>query len=217
MALTGPLDDFLMQQVIWWEKHGSSTPELTKLARYLLGLCCSSSDCERNWSIIETKKRNRLEHQRFNDRVYIQYNRRLQLRFQERKEQCRNYNPLVLDELDWSSEWMTGESDDELVPKDDLTWRTVSTVTKASSSFNGPNRPKRSGPSTSGAAPAIVSYSQCGRGRTEESSNEELELELEEDDVRDDENVEDDYGIESDSAGQQQEEEEEDLNILKWD
>ncbi|XP_043691710.1 uncharacterized protein LOC122642340 [Telopea speciosissima] len=114
-----------LNPIVWWEKHGSSTLELTKLARRLLGLCCSSSGCERNWSIFEfihTKKRNRLEHQRLNDLVYIQYNRGLQVRFQEKKEQCRNSNSLVLDDLGWSSEWMTGVSDDELVhPGDDLT------------------------------------------------------------------------------------------------
>ncbi|XP_043687630.1 uncharacterized protein LOC122638845 [Telopea speciosissima] len=80
--------------VVWWEKHRSSTPELTKLARRLLGLCCSSSGCEHNWSIFEfihTKKMNRLEHQRLNDLVYIQYNLRLQIRFQE-----KGNNPEIL-------------------------------------------------------------------------------------------------------------------------
>ncbi|KAK8943274.1 hypothetical protein KSP39_PZI008788 [Platanthera zijinensis] len=74
---------------------------------------------------IYTKKRNRLEHQTLSDLVYIQYNRRLQARFQERREKGRNYNPLVLDELDWSNEWMVNkpEAVDALVFDDDnLTW-----------------------------------------------------------------------------------------------
>ncbi|XP_043693381.1 uncharacterized protein LOC122643875 [Telopea speciosissima] len=124
VAYTGTRGSFAKDMAIR-QRDKNSTPELTKLARRLLGLCCSSSGCERNWSIFEfihTKKRNRLEHQRLNDLVYIQYNRRLQVRFQERKEQSKNYDPLELDELDWSSEWMTGASDDELVhPGDDLT------------------------------------------------------------------------------------------------
>ncbi|XP_043687964.1 uncharacterized protein LOC122639207 [Telopea speciosissima] len=168
--------------------------------------------------MIHTKKRNMLEHQRLNDLVYIQYNRRLQVRFQEKREQSRNPNPLVLDDLDWSSEWMTGISDDELVhPGDDLTWRTVSTVSGASSLFHGTNRVRRSGPSTSGAAPALASYSRRNRVH-EESSDDELEfgLELNQGDVHDDEDVEDDFGIQSNVVGNEQEEED-DLNILNWE
>ncbi|XP_043703201.1 uncharacterized protein LOC122653288 [Telopea speciosissima] len=146
------------------------------------------------------------------------YNRRLQVRFQERKEQSRNYDPLELDELDWSSKWMTGVSDDELVhPEDDLTWRTVSAVTGASSSFYGANRARRSGPSTAPVPSLPSSYSWRARGRVEESLDEELEfgLELDEQDMRDDEDVEDDFGIESNDSDKQQELE--DLNMLNWD
>ncbi|KAK8916557.1 hypothetical protein KSP39_PZI022500 [Platanthera zijinensis] len=115
----------------WWGAHGGPNVDLTKVALRILGLCCSSSSCERNWSTFEfihTKKRNRLEHQRLSDLVYIQYNRRLQARFQERREKGRNYNPLVLDELDWSNEWMVNkpEAEDALVFYDDiLTWNDV--------------------------------------------------------------------------------------------
>ena len=41
----------------------------------------SASGCERNWNIFEhihSKRRNRLEHQKLNDLVYIRYNLRLQ-------------------------------------------------------------------------------------------------------------------------------------------
>ncbi|MQL88114.1 hypothetical protein Taro_020667 [Colocasia esculenta] len=40
----------------------------------ILRLCCSSSGCERNWSVfkfIHIKKRNRLEHKRLNDLVFV--------------------------------------------------------------------------------------------------------------------------------------------------
>ena len=71
-----------------------------------------------------------------NDLVYIQYNRRLQARFQERKEKCRNFNPLVLEEIDWSSEWMTGQPTEDLVhPNDDITWDIVDREVGASASF----------------------------------------------------------------------------------
>ncbi|CAL9083741.1 unnamed protein product, partial [Musa acuminata var. zebrina] len=56
---------------------GNSTPNLQKFAVKVLSLTCSASGCERNWSVFEhihSKRRNRLEHQRLHDLVYIKYN-----------------------------------------------------------------------------------------------------------------------------------------------
>ena len=58
-------------------------PNLKKLAIKLLSQTASSSGCERNWSVFErihTKKRNRLEHEKMNDLVYVHYNLRLKNR-----------------------------------------------------------------------------------------------------------------------------------------
>ncbi|KAL8548056.1 hypothetical protein ACS0TY_007388 [Phlomoides rotata] len=38
---------------IWWENFGSDTPDLRSFAIKVLSLTCSSSGCERNWSIFE--------------------------------------------------------------------------------------------------------------------------------------------------------------------
>ena len=68
----------------WWRLFGHSAPNLQKIAIRVLSQTASSSGCERNWSFFErihTKKRNRLEHQRLNDLVYVTYNLRLQNRF----------------------------------------------------------------------------------------------------------------------------------------
>ncbi|XP_042492165.1 uncharacterized protein LOC122071810 [Macadamia integrifolia] len=126
-----------LDPISWWETHGSLAPTLQQYAIRILGLCCSASGCERNWStfdFIHTKKRNRLEHQRLNDLVYIQYNRRLHSRFQERREKGSNCDPLILDEMNWSSEWITGDQEDgDLVhPGDDLTWGDVDRAIGAS-------------------------------------------------------------------------------------
>ncbi|XP_060191665.1 uncharacterized protein LOC132621420 [Lycium barbarum] len=46
--------------VEWWRLYGGDTPELQKFAIKVLGLTCSSSGCERNWSVFEhvrTKKK----------------------------------------------------------------------------------------------------------------------------------------------------------------
>jgi len=68
----------------WWETYGCSAPNLQKLALRVLSQTCSASGCERSWSYFEhvhSKKRNRLEHQRLNDIVYVHCNLRLRQRY----------------------------------------------------------------------------------------------------------------------------------------
>ncbi|XP_043710307.1 uncharacterized protein LOC122659241 [Telopea speciosissima] len=194
--------------VTWWSTNGGRAFELSKLARRILGLCCSSSSCKRNWSTFEfihTKKRNRLEHSRLNDLVYVQYNSRLQERFQQRRElegKNKKYDPLILDELDWSSEWMVTQPVEDLVhPNDDLTWDDVGRAMGAS--IEAPIRPRRTQASTSRVN---VTYSRRGYGRgrgssrmvnVQDDSEPYEDEEEEEDDVNDDKNVVDDYdGVE---------------------
>ncbi|KAI9084351.1 hypothetical protein K1719_033693 [Acacia pycnantha] len=51
---------------LWWKSYGAQVPDLRNLAVRVLGLTCSASGCERNWSTFEHihSKRSRLEHQR---------------------------------------------------------------------------------------------------------------------------------------------------------
>ena len=52
-------------------------PHLQNLAIKVLSQTASSSDCEGNWNVFErihTKKKNRFEHQRLNDLLYVHYN-----------------------------------------------------------------------------------------------------------------------------------------------
>ena len=56
---------------------GTSAPILQKMTIHILSQTTSSFGCEKKWSVfehIDTKKRNRLEHQRLNDLVYVTYN-----------------------------------------------------------------------------------------------------------------------------------------------
>ncbi|KAI9077222.1 hypothetical protein K1719_040793 [Acacia pycnantha] len=56
---------------LWWKSYGAQVPDLRNLAIRVLGLTCSASGCERNWSTFEhihSKKRSRLEHQRFSNK-----------------------------------------------------------------------------------------------------------------------------------------------------
>ncbi|XP_057734634.1 uncharacterized protein LOC130950101 [Arachis stenosperma] len=74
--------------------------------------------CERNWSIFEhihSKKRNRLEHQKLNDLVYVHYNLRLQQRNQMRNQV---YDPICLDAFEDHSEWILEDSPPFLTPEE---------------------------------------------------------------------------------------------------
>ncbi|XP_018462357.2 uncharacterized protein LOC108833437 [Raphanus sativus] len=64
----------------WGSTYGCATRYLQKLATRILALTSSSSGCKRNWSsfeVIYTKKRNRLDVNRLNSLVYLQFNARL--------------------------------------------------------------------------------------------------------------------------------------------
>nr|XP_033508765.1 uncharacterized protein LOC117273681 [Nicotiana tomentosiformis] len=86
----------------------SPAPHLQKLAIRILSLAASSAGCKRNWSVFEhihSKKRNRLEHKRLNDIVYVKYNRALRTRFD-----LRNIiDPISLDHIDYCNEWLVGK------------------------------------------------------------------------------------------------------------
>nr|XP_025648144.1 uncharacterized protein LOC112743146 [Arachis hypogaea] len=61
----------------WWRLFGGSAPCLQKIAVRILSQASASFGCERNWSLfyqIHTKRRNRLEHDKLNDNVYVTYN-----------------------------------------------------------------------------------------------------------------------------------------------
>jgi len=95
---------------------------LKNFAIRILSQPCSASGCERNWSVFErihTKKRNRLEHKRLNDMVYVQYNLRL------RRNQLLNRTPasgnITLDDFDPSSEWVV-ETQAPVFDNEDLSW-----------------------------------------------------------------------------------------------
>ena len=73
---------YLIFVAIWWQSYGGSTPHLQEMAIRVLSQACSASGCELNWSVFEhihIKKRNRLEHRRLNDLVFVQCN--LHLRY----------------------------------------------------------------------------------------------------------------------------------------
>ncbi|XP_074362301.1 uncharacterized protein LOC141702535 [Apium graveolens] len=165
----------------WWDAYGGRAIELQAFARRIVGLCASSSGCERNWSTFEfihTKKRNRLEHQCLNDLVYVQYNRKIESRFKKRRELGRKFYPLVFEDLEWANEWVGIE---------DRFWEAVDIASGASKSHEGRNFPRRArGGST-------LTYTRRNTSSTQDRIDEEDE---DEDNISfDDEEVEDDYGV----------------------
>ncbi|KAB2612827.1 hypothetical protein D8674_035143 [Pyrus ussuriensis x Pyrus communis] len=80
----------------------------------------NASGCERNWntfSMIHTKRGNRLEHKRLNALAYVKYNLALQ---QRSKQMMENYDPIIVEEIASDDEWIT-EIEDPVLPEDP-TW-----------------------------------------------------------------------------------------------
>ena len=75
-----PIDYECIDKTEFWIIDKNEPRELDWLEIQISSQTISSFRCERNWTLFEhiyTKKRNRLEHQRFNDLVYAHYNLRL--------------------------------------------------------------------------------------------------------------------------------------------
>ena len=105
----------------WWEAFGSHCPELHKFAIRILSQTCSASRCECDWSVFErihTKKRNRLEQQWLNDLVYVQYN--LRLRCNQLLNKRPDSNPIVLEDIDPTSNWVVETCPPEFDFDDDI-------------------------------------------------------------------------------------------------
>ena len=99
----------------WWEQYGDDTPELKAFAIKILGLTCSASACERNWSTfnqVHTKRRNRLTTKRMNKLVYVMYNRKLKERFLKKSKQ-KEEDALVVEHVMSDDEWVANPSDDD--------------------------------------------------------------------------------------------------------
>eukprot|EP00253_Pinus_taeda_P004752 PITA_04752 len=105
----------------WWEAFGGHVPELQRFAIRILSQTCSATGCERNWSVFErihTKKRNRLDQKRLNDLVYVQYN--LRLRRNHLLNKRPDSDPIVLEDIDPTSDWVVESCPAEFDPGEDL-------------------------------------------------------------------------------------------------
>lgn len=113
----------------WWSLYAADYPDLQRLAVRILSQTCSVIRCERSWSMFErihSKRRNRLEHQRLNDLIFVHYNSRLQERRLEagKGRNTRSiYDPICIEAIDANTgDWV---EDPGATEGDDLSWMDV--------------------------------------------------------------------------------------------
>ncbi|XP_019152269.1 PREDICTED: uncharacterized protein LOC109149078 [Ipomoea nil] len=103
---------------MWWSTYGGTTLNLQTIAIKILSLTSSSSGCERNWSTFEgihTKKRNKLESNRLNNLVFVQFNANLMNK--RKKEQ--NVEILLSSDATFAQDWIV-EDEVEVVGEDEV-------------------------------------------------------------------------------------------------
>ncbi|KAL0910810.1 hypothetical protein M5K25_018899 [Dendrobium thyrsiflorum] len=116
----GPMDQYMRtntDDACGWYQRGSTSG----FAVRVLGLTCSSSGCERNWSTysqVQTKRRNRLSTLRMNSVVYIMHNKRLRDRRLRNKGLKDDEDPLVCEDAASDNEWFIDDETD--LPLSDL-------------------------------------------------------------------------------------------------
>ncbi|KAL8519839.1 hypothetical protein ACS0TY_010687 [Phlomoides rotata] len=104
----------------WWRLFGVDAPHLQNLAIRILSQTSSSSGCEHNWSVFErihTKKRNRLEHERLSDLVFVHYNLRLKNR---EKQMHKTYDPIDYECIDKVDAWIIDDAPNGELDYDEL-------------------------------------------------------------------------------------------------
>lgn len=102
--------------VVWWDNFGDEVPELKAFAMKILGLTCSSSACERNWSMfnqVHTKKRNRLSTCKLNRLVYIMYNKKLKDKHLKKQSRKDEDDPLIVEDIPSDDEWVASPNDED--------------------------------------------------------------------------------------------------------
>ncbi|KAL0010821.1 hypothetical protein SO802_005929 [Lithocarpus litseifolius] len=104
----------------WWKLFRSCAPTLQKFAIRILSQTAASSGCEQNWSVFEqihTKRRNRLEHQRLNDHVYVHYNYQLKERVKRKKF---NFDPIDYASIDQTKFWVVEDEEPPFLDHEEI-------------------------------------------------------------------------------------------------
>ena len=82
----------------------------------ILGLTCSASACELNWSTfdqVHTKRRNRLSTNRMNSLVYNMYNKKVKHKHLIKQSSKEVDDPLIIETLPSDDEWVANPPNDK--------------------------------------------------------------------------------------------------------
>ncbi|XP_050259849.1 uncharacterized protein LOC126704904 [Quercus robur] len=104
----------------WWKLWGADAPNLQKLTIRILSQTFASSRCERCWSLfdqIHSKRRNRLEHQRLNNLVFVHHNLRLRHMLYNK---MFNFDPIDYASIDKTDFWVFVEEEDSYLNYEEL-------------------------------------------------------------------------------------------------
>jgi hypothetical protein len=139
-----------------------------------------------------------LEHQRLNDLVYVQYNKKIMERFKKRRAEGKILNPLILEEFQWDNEWVQMATNNEEVHPGDhgLFWFHIDEAIGATKPLQGRNFPRMSRTYTRrngvvAAASTSTTTTISDQDQQELGEEEEAEIDFV---APDDLHVEDDYG-----------------------
>ncbi|XP_010256843.1 PREDICTED: uncharacterized protein LOC104597134 [Nelumbo nucifera] len=94
--------------VEWWSTYGGGCPNLSRLAIRILSQTCSAFGINRNQSSFKqiNRTRNSLEHQRFNDLLFVQYNLRFKQMQLRRNKEADAMDPISIDNIDVVEDWV---------------------------------------------------------------------------------------------------------------
>ncbi|RZC82801.1 hypothetical protein C5167_045589 [Papaver somniferum] len=111
----------------WWSLYAADYPDLQRFAIRISSQTCSGTRCDRNWSTFERihlKSRNRLEHERLDNLIFVHYNLRLQERHSAACKTVRQtQDPICVEELDNGvDDWVEDPGDYE----EEMGWMGVS-------------------------------------------------------------------------------------------
>ncbi|XP_010256841.1 PREDICTED: uncharacterized protein LOC104597132 [Nelumbo nucifera] len=94
----------------WWSTYGGGCPNLARLAIRILNQTCSAAGFKQNqisFKQIHNITRNRLEHQRLSNLVFVQYNLRLRQRILRKNQELDAMDPISFDNIDTVEDWIT--------------------------------------------------------------------------------------------------------------
>ncbi|GAB2265118.1 hypothetical protein Dimus_037802 [Dionaea muscipula] len=94
---------------LWWEQFGDSAPVLQRVAVRILSQVCSTSSFDKQWSTFQqmhSEKRNKIDKEALSNLVYVSYNLRLASARPVMKKSSLDVDPILLDDIDMTSEWV---------------------------------------------------------------------------------------------------------------